>query len=103
MSRKSLRAVPVALPVFGDFAPGMPAIRDDDQKHQREEDPEKESEEHDDRLGRDALCHFAGCANELPASAHVLLARLVTGTRRSKIDRQAEGLDRVLADRLAEI
>jgi hypothetical protein len=42
-SRKPLQPVLVGLPVSGDFAPGMPAIRDDDQKHQCEYDPEKES------------------------------------------------------------
>jgi hypothetical protein len=101
-SRKSLRPVLVGLPVSGDFAPGMPAIRDDDQKHQREQDPEKESEEHDYRLGRDDPYRFAGCANELPACACPHAAScLVRCAPRAKIDGQAEALDSVLADRFA--
>jgi hypothetical protein len=63
---------------FGDFAPGMPAIRDDNQQHQREQDPEQDGQHHSGcrvkhmtlRLGEHGLDRFAGCANELSVCAN---------------------------------
>ena len=50
------------------------------------------------RLGGRGFDRFAGCANELTVCAAGASVRLAPGT---KIDREAEAFDGVLAERLA--